>query len=330
MLNPKIQKIVLEATSAKRIVRTEMIQRLWSGYGKIIRVYLTEGMFPSVIVKHVKWPTAKAHPLGWNTDISHVRKVRSYEVETAWYRRWSNKCDDACRVPKCFAWAREGDEVRLVLEDLNVAGFPVQKHKLSIEQIHLCLRWLANFHGLFMGQRPDELWQQGTYWHLETRPDELAALSDEKLKSVAAQIDKKLANTLFSTFVHGDAKLANFCFSAQGKKVAAVDFQYVGGGCGMKDVAYFLGSCLYEDECEKQESELLKIYFGFLQEAVNVQHPQIDFNALEEEWRGLYYYAWTDFHRFIKGWSADCWGANDYSERLAKQIINQCQLETKL
>jgi Ser/Thr protein kinase RdoA (MazF antagonist) len=59
----------------------------------------------------------------------------------------------------------------------------------------------------------------------------------------AAVIDQVLNNCSYQTIVHGDAKLANFCFSKEGA-VSAVDFQYVGGGCGMKDVAYFLGSCL--------------------------------------------------------------------------------------
>lgn len=36
----------------------------------------------------------------------------------------------------------------------------------------------------------------------------------------------------FQTFVHGDAKLANFCFGSN--NVAAVDFQYVGKGIGVK------------------------------------------------------------------------------------------------
>ena len=74
-------------------------------------------------------------------------------------------------------------------------------------------------------------------------------MKDSPLKENAFLIDEKLYQSSFKTIVHGDAKLANFCFTKDGCRSAAVDFQYVGGGCGMKDVAYFLGSCLTEEEC---------------------------------------------------------------------------------
>ena len=133
-----------------------------------------------------------------------------------------------------------------------------------------------------MDQNPKYLWEVGTYWHLATRPDELKVLRDHTLKVAAVQIDKKLNKCQYKTFVHGDAKLANFCFAADGK-VAGVDFQYVGGGCGMKDVAYFVGSCMNESECEIHEAKLLDTYFRFLQKSLPSENKE-----LEKEWRALY------------------------------------------
>ena len=100
---------------------------------------------------------------------------------------------------------------------------------------------------------------------METRPQELAVLADRSLRVAASGIDEKLNTCAYKTFVHGDAKLANFCFAEDGK-VAGVDFQYVGGGCGMKDVAYFIGSCLNEKDCERLEAKILDTYFGYLQQ----------------------------------------------------------------
>jgi aminoglycoside phosphotransferase (APT) family kinase protein len=122
----------------------------------------------------------------------------------------------------------------MLLEDLDSTGFPVRHSQVSIIEIKACLSWLANFHAIYMQQQPDNLWKVGTYWHLETRPDELQVLQDKPLKNAAAEIDQKLRLTPFQAFVHGDAKLANFCFAKDGKSVAAVDFQYVGGGCGCR------------------------------------------------------------------------------------------------
>ena len=297
--------------------RTELLQELWSGYGKILRVHFKDDAHPCIVVKHICPPLDARHPRGWNTDHSHLRKVKSYEVETSWYRDWSMKCDELCRVPKLLAFERTNGETLLVLEDLDASGYPAR----DLPQIEGCLRWLAHFHATFMGKEPEGLWKTGTYWHLATRPDEWTALDPGPLKEAAKGIDDKLAQTTYQTFVHGDAKLANFCFSPSGDQVAAVDFQYVGGGCGMKDVAYLIGSCLGESECENQEKDLLNFYFEELRSALLEKQPDLDPEAVIAEWRALFPIAWTDFHRFLKGWSPGHWKLNSYSERMARKVL---------
>ncbi|MEM9016505.1 MAG: oxidoreductase family protein, partial [Verrucomicrobiota bacterium] len=141
------------------------------------------------------------------------------------------------------------------------------------------------------------------------------------LKSAASPIDRRLRSARHQTLVHGDAKLANFCFSSDGSEIAALDFQYVGGGCGIKDVAYFIGSCLDESSCESREAELLNSYFASLRKALARRQPQVDVAELEAEWRELFPVAWTDFHRFLKGWCPGHWKINSYSERLAREVI---------
>lgn len=338
-MNRHFTEITLKATGASSLIESEVLQNLWSGYGKIVRCgleYDMAGKRPrhpltpgtaslrkpreSVVVKHVHWPTTNNHPRGWNTGRSHERKVKSYQVETTFYENWANRCGESCRVPECLALETRGDEVFMVLEDLDAAGFGGRRSCVSGLEIKACLSWLAHFHATFMGEKPTGLWETGTYWHLETRPDELAELTDPALKAAAGAIDRKLQESPFQTFVHGDAKLANFCFSQDGK-VAAVDFQYVGGGCGMKDVAYFLSSCLDEDECERQETGLLDYYFQTLEHALKEGGKDIDFPALETGWRALYPVAWTDFFRFLLGWSPGHWKIHSYSERLTREVL---------
>jgi aminoglycoside phosphotransferase (APT) family kinase protein len=303
------------------VVHTETVQRLWSGYGQIVRCRLDGGRFRSVIVKHVRWPDQLDHPRGWNSRRSHERKVRSYQVETAWYDRFAAECADSCRVPRSLALEGGVDEVVMVLEDLDASGFAGRRQLVGDAELEACLRWLASFHATFVGERPDGLWPTGTYWHLDTRPDELDALEDGPLKDAAAAIDRQLANSAFVTFVHGDAKLANFCFDTEGRRAAAVDFQYVGGGCGMKDVAYFISSCLDEDDSEAMAPALLDRYFELLASALAEVGKALDFAALEADWRALYPVAWTDFYRFLQGWSPGHWKLHRYSERLAREVL---------
>lgn len=318
-MNKSFEKIILKSTHSRELYEIEEVQDLWGGYGKILRYGLSGSNLKSVVVKNVCLPKSTAKSRGG--DISYQRKLKSYKVEMAFYENYSSKCGDNCRVPVGYAFEWQNDEFLMVFEDLDTAGFKKRKQSVAWNEMKVCLKWLANFHAAFMGEKPEKLWSQGTYWHLETRPDELKALKDTTLKSAAKAIDRKLNNCQFKTFVHGDAKLANFCFSDDGNSVAAVDFQYVGGGCGMKDIAYFVDSCLYDDECESWETDVLAFYFKELKEALDVQQKNVDFEALENEWRELYHVAWADFYRFLKGWATGLYESR-YSERIVRKVIN--------
>ena len=316
-MNDYFKSAILQHTGALSLFEKETIQELWSGYGKIIRIVLENSPMKSIVVKLVQLPKSNNHPRGWNTDIGHQRKLKSYEVETTWYKLYSKH--SIARLPKCFAIENNHGETLIVLEDLDQAGFQLRKQYVNWRDIDTCLEWLAQFHASYLGKVPTGLWDVGTYWHLETRPQELEVLQDKALKNAAVAINKKLNNCNFKTFVHGDAKLANFCFSENGE-VAGLDFQYVGGGCGMKDVAYFIGSCLNESDCEQLESKLLDTYFAYLHKALGKKNK-----ALENEWRPLYRVAWADFHRFLKGWSPGHWKINNYSERITSEVIKNLQ-----
>ena len=314
---------VLAVTNAVGLKERERVQSLWSGYGSIERIGLDGLEFGSVIVKHVR-PDVSSHPRGWNTELSHQRKLKSYRVEAHWYGEHGDRnVLGLARMPECLGVETEGDETLLVLEDLDASGYAGRRSSVNQSEWQACVRWLAAFHAEHLGLASEGLWESGTYWHLETRPDELEKLDDLPLKKAASAIDAKLKTSTFQTLVHGDAKLANFCFSSDGSQVAAVDFQYVGGGCGMKDLAYFVGSCFRDEEAERRESEVLDFYFKEIHAFVKKAERQVCRDELEIDWRPLYRVAWADFQRFLKGWSPGHWKLHAYSEELTRRVIGE-------
>jgi len=312
---------ILEVTGASHVKKVEEVQTLWSGYGQLNRYHLEGGKFSSVIVKHIQLPDSTNHPRGWNTNRSHQRKLKSYNIERNWYQRYTHLTNDNCKVPLSLHIAEAETELLLILEDLNAAGYELRYEpgSVTVELAKNCLAWLAAFHAQFMGDNADGLWEQGTYWHLDTRPDELEKMNNTQLKNAASGIDNKLKAAKHKTIIHGDAKLANFCFS-KSDDVSAVDFQYVGKGCGMKDVAYFISSCFDEDDCENLENELLDHYFNILEKELG---NTSDYQIIKREWSELYRYAWADLYRFLDGWSPGHWKMHGYSEKLTQQVINE-------
>lgn len=316
-MNKNIQKFILNKTNSTLISKSELIQLLWGGYGELLKVKLDNEKISSAIIKYVILPFES------NNSISHQRKVKSYEVEMNWYTYYSNLTNASCRVPKCFGVTKEENNFVIILEDLDNSGYPLRKRHVNITEAKVCLKWLANFHATFLNIEPTYLWKIGTYWHLDTRPEELEAMNDLDLKKLSKKIDSKLNDCSYKTFVHGDAKLANFCFSKDMTKTAVVDFQYVGGGCGMKDIAYFFDSAISEKQCIEYEEELLSYYFKELKEACNLLKKEINFEELEKEWRYLYSFCWADFYRFLSGWLPNHKHYNNHNSNLINQAIKQ-------
>ena len=331
----------------------QVIQSLWGGYGELVRLVFSQensAELKSVIVKHVALPDQAEHPKGWNTKLSHQRKVHSYQVETAWYQSFSQQWDERCPIPVGLQCELAENEWLIVMQDLADIGFPLtsQFDVLAVfddltnkdtqsdlasgytleeqKQRDACLKWLANFHAKHINvdqEQSASLWQVGTYWHLDTRPDELNALSDLQLKHQAQHIDRILRECPYPTLVHGDAKLANFCFDPESEKAAAVDFQYVGHGCAMKDVALFMSSAVRPQDCQEYEREVLDIYFQHLKEALAHYQTHLSFDDVEAAWRPMFYVAWADFQRFVKGWSPEHWKINPYTEQLTLRVLTQ-------
>ncbi|GGB71997.1 phosphotransferase [Shewanella inventionis] len=319
---PILQRIT-QAMGASKVSHIELIQPLWGGYGQLFRAYLLGHSFPSVIVKYIRLPQSTAHPRGWNTPLSHQRKLRSYQVEVNWYQDYANKHLQAFSpLPHCLCVEQDCDETLLVLQDLKTMGFTQIRTTATPNTIRACLTWLGHFHAQYMFVTPTGLWPVGTYWHLDTRPDEYKALAEGPLKSAAKLIDNTLKQCPFQTLVHGDAKLANFCFS-EDNRAAAVDFQYIGQGCGMKDVIMLLSSTLNFNEPDSVINDYLEHYFTALTKGLTEFTPHINPQEVEHVWRPLYCVAWADFHRFVKGWSVEHVKINSYTEKLTSKAIEQ-------
>lgn len=317
---------------AQYVKYSRKVQSLWSDYGEISKYVVgDEQCETTIIVKHICLPKDVVHVRGWHSELAHNRKVKSYQVEVAWYQHWATRCSYDTRVARCYGSyvnERSGDQY-LLLEDLDAIGFGERHALLSVSESLVCLNWLASFHAEFLQSTrdkawPEGLWSTGTYWHLATRKNEWLVMADSLVKESAKKISEVLLNARFKTLVHGDAKVANFCFSADGKQVAAVDFQYIGAGIGVQDLAYFLGSALSEEDLKKSLPYLLEHYFAELGQAIVARGESQNLaTAVIEEWQSLFNIAWADFQRFILGWSPNHIKNTALSQSITKQGLAQ-------
>ena len=94
----------------------------------------------------------------------------------------------------------------------------------------------------------------------------------------------------------------------------------MGGGVGVKDVAYFLSSCFDGRELSALAPSYLDFYFRALGNFLASRFDARAIADLEAEWRALYPYACADFQRFLLGW-APAYARDSYALEQTQSVL---------
>jgi len=203
---------------------------------------------------------------------------RLYEREVAFYEHLAPLI--STRTPAChFARRDDEDNFLLVLEDLSATMNIDQFSGITLDVARAGLRELAGLHGPTHARDDlhDAEWLGAVAQSL--RPLYAAVvpiLFDQFLERYDQRIDhdtRQLVSTLrerlddygdYATphpvVTHGDFRTDNLLVELDGEHIAVVDWQTIGVGSPMLDVAYFLSTSLGPDDCARHDEELLAYY----------------------------------------------------------------------
>lgn len=200
------------------------------------------------------------------------------------------------------------------------------------------------------GERAARVWLNGGYTYLATRQSEYANLCEEgsewsealcqpieglglSVAQLAAQAlapESKADGTAsgnleiseYETLIHGDVKSENLFTNTQGDKVAFFDFQYVGLGLGVCDLAKLFTCSVPRSMLGKNkrgrlsmnegEERLLRFYLEGIQ---RVSGRVYDWNVFVRHWET----ALIDWLRFQASWGF--WGNTEWLEGRARFIL---------
>ncbi len=207
-----------------------------------------------------------------------------YQREVSFYQLLAPSI--ATRTPRCyFAERDDNDNFLLLLEDLSPSAVIDQFVGISLGTARAGLASLAGLHGPTHARTElhDASWLRGV--SEELRPlysAVLPVLFDQFIERYDARIDDDLRSMvlalkdrlgLFSDYAspfpcvtHGDFRTDNLLIDARDGAVAlaVVDWQTVGVGSPLLDVAYFLTTSLTTEDCAREEFELLDYYLAKL------------------------------------------------------------------
>jgi hypothetical protein len=249
----------------------------------------------------------------------------------------------------------------MLLTDLRPA-FPIageKRSELDAAQVYSAIDWLAKFHAASWAHLPDNnlqnyvlppleettplppgktLWLNGGYTYLATRRTEFATLQRDKRSEWSTAFCASGAAQLAAAFltprgrpheslIHGDVKSENLFSSADGKRVAFFDFQYVGLGYGVCDLAKLFTCSVPEGMLAENiphalpmddgERQLLETYRSTLLAARPDTHGPHEYSAdtLVRHWET----ALVDWCRFQASWGF--WGNTDWLEARVRHVL---------
>lgn len=287
-------------------VSSQSIARLWAGMGNIYRVHCPS-IQQSLIVKYIR------PRLSSKLSIGDQRKLDSYHVEAYFYEDHAQRLidDHKVQLPKPYKVERHTENPKNPL--IIICMSPLQDPGYNFgDNVHeKVVNWMARFHAATWQAPPEKLQAVGTYWHLDTRPDEWDRISrkgwEGRLKLAARAIDERLKRDPLQCWVHGDTKDANI-LQYDAERLSFCDYQYVGRGPPTKDLAYYFCSSGVSD---REQSKLLGLYFEILSRYLEEQG--IDPLPTRQQLDDSYELACADYCRFMAGWGY--WGSD-----LSKQV----------
>lgn len=251
----------------------------------------------------------------------------------------------------------------MVLNDLR-EEFPIAGGKrlfLNHSQVRAAIEWLARFHAASRTSAPRQLhdyilpplqevhrkrtrtgklWLNGGYTYLATRRSELASLAKEGSEWTDAFCIPRPPDTStmadmaaafltpqgrpFETLIHGDVKSENMFSTASGNRVAFFDFQYVGIGLGVCDLAKLFTCSVPLDmltttkrmpsrlAMDDGEQHLLQAYLGCLAQG----GMSYDWDEFVRHWET----ALVDWCRFQASWGF--WGNEKWLSARVRYILS--------
>ncbi|KAG9253011.1 kinase-like domain-containing protein [Emericellopsis atlantica] len=190
-------------------------------------------------------------------------------------------------------------------------------------------------------KRGRSVWRNGGYTYLETRRSEFQDLQEDESSEWSAALCRPhgkhqtpaavLAASFlssrgraFETYIHGDVKSENMFASRDGDQVAFYDFQYVGIGLGVSDLAKLFtcsipqnmlveGSVPHRLEMQPKERALLERYREVL--LTSEKAPEYEWHEFCRHWET----ALVDWCRFQASWGL--WGNTEWLEARVRSIL---------
>ena len=251
---------------------------------------------PATVI--VKLPTT-------DPKILRISRMQSfYKREYDYYRHLAP--DAPVRSPRLLygAWEDRGHRFVLVLEDL--AGMRPGDHFAGAtpDQARCAIRALARLHGRYwndVGRPPLSDRFDTTGW--KVRPllqilylaflvptlERFGGFFSGEMRRTAEAYGPRVADHVAGiassaplTFIHGDYRLDNLFFGAGPEDIALIDWQVSGLGCGLYDVAFFLGASVTVEVRREIERDALQEYTDIVVETGGEKAQEFTF---DECWR---------------------------------------------
>lgn len=286
------------ATPEVSAVEVRKLSDVTNALGNLYRCHLTlsDGQPGSPASVIVKLPSSNPMAFRFSRWLSLHRREYVFYRDIAPY--------GYVRVPTLFYGDFDADTNRfvLVIEDLgHMRGIP-QSVGVDAVRSSQAIRHLAGLQGRFwdsadepglsacgdfLTTRESRIMQTVYLLTLPAALDRFADLFTAKTRRLALQFGFRIAahfaalSTGPKTVVHGDFRADNMLFGDTGQDdgLALIDWQGFGIGCGMYDVAFFLGTSVTSDIRRRIERDALGEYHDI------VCRAGVENYTLEDCWR---------------------------------------------